>query len=73
MIIMVFGGAFLYIRTFDRDEIEEKPDSALIPQEEDSDTDEATEVKDVKAESEPEQEEVDLRVKIGASEFPPHF
>ncbi len=70
MIIMVLGGAFLYIRTLDRDEIEEKADSALILQEEDSDTNEATELQDMEAESEPEQEELDLRVKVGSREFP---
>ena len=71
--IIVLGGAFLYIRTLDRDEIEERPDSALLAPEEVSDPDEATEVKDVKAESEPEQEEVDLQVKVVADELPVIF
>ena len=68
--IIVLGGAFLYIRTLDQDEVEERPDSALLAPEEVSDPDEATEVKDVKAESEPEEEEVDLQVKVGPDEFP---
>ena len=50
--------------------IDEKPDSALIPQEEDSDTDEATELQEMEAESEPEQEKVDLRVKAAQGSSP---
>ena len=68
MIIMVLGGAFLYIRTLDRDELEESQKPAPLTQEEVSDPDEATEPQDMETESEPEQVKVDLQVKVGADE-----
>ncbi len=70
--VIVIAGALLYLRTLEREEIEEKPDSAPIIQEEVLEPDDAAERKDGEAESEPEEEE-DLRVKVGPDEFPVIF
>ena len=69
---IVLAGALLYLQTLNRGELEESPEPSSVAPEEVSDLDKATELQDVEAESELE-EEVDLRVKVGSDEFPVIF
>ena len=68
--VIALAGALLYIRTLDRGELEESPESAPLTREEVSDPEGDAKIQDMKAETESEEEDVDLRVKVGASEFP---
>ena len=72
LVVIVLGGALLYIRTLDQDGLEKSPEPSSVTSEEVSDPDEAIELKGKEARSEPVEEE-DLRVKVGASEFPVIF
>ena len=71
--VIALAGVILYLRTLNREEIKERPDSTPLIQEEVSAPEEATEPQDVEAESESEQEKVDLQVKVGESEYPVIF
>ena len=71
--IILLGGALLYISTLDRGGLEESPEPFSVAPEEVSDKGEDAKLKDGEAESEPEQEKVDLQVKVGADELPVIF